>query len=99
MIVNLDNLKERYRDNKTDTESWGVIIEMETFALIRELIKALGKTEAEIVDLRKQVNALTPGEAPYPYPAYDIPGESFYITELIAHLYECIFAEQPDPYL
>ena len=95
MIVDLDYLKKRYRDSEIDTESYGVHIEMEAFALIRELMNALEKAQEEIYNLRKEVNELTPGEPVYPYPAYDIPGESFYLTELIAHLYKLIFSEDP----
>jgi len=96
MIVDLDYLKERYRDEEIDAESYGVFIEMEAFALIRELVAALEKAQAEILKLRMEINDLTKGGPVYPYPAYDIPGESFYITELIAHLYKNIFAEEPE---
>jgi hypothetical protein len=96
MIVNLDYLKERYRSEQADTESYGVYIEMEAFTLIRELIKAIEETQNEIVSLRRQVNDLTQGEPVYPYPAHDIPGQSFYITELIAYLYKLIFKEELD---
>jgi hypothetical protein len=95
MTVNLDDLEERFRNDETDTESYGVYIEMEAFALIRELLAASGKTRDMIVKLRGEVNALAPDGPVYPCPARDGPGGSFYVTELIRDLYERIFSEAP----
>ena len=99
MVINLDYLKENYRPEEVDVEEYGVFIEMEAFVLIRELLGVANKLRAEVIDLRNEVNGLTPAgaEKPYPYPASDIPEFSFFISRLISRLYKYIFGEYISP--
>jgi hypothetical protein len=96
MIVNLDYFKERYRDWEVCTETYACSIEDEAAALIRMLLKDAETMQAEIISLRKDTNDLTPGEPVYPNPEEEIPGESYYISELILYLYEDIFPKTAD---
>jgi hypothetical protein len=98
MLANLDELKVRYRNEEVDVDQFGVFVEIEAFALIRELLRTRGLLEAEVYELRKKINGLTTvGEdVPYPWPAHDIPGDTFYIGKLILTLYKGIFDEEID---
>jgi hypothetical protein len=99
MIVNLDELKDRYRPEEVDTDSYGVYIELEAFALIRELLGAVNRLQEEVYSLREHVNLLSlmrEEEPPYPEPAYNMPGDAFYVNCLINDLYEKIFDETND---
>jgi hypothetical protein len=71
---------------------------MEAFALIRELLGAVNRLQEEVYNLRKHINLLSSAEEepPYPEPAYDMPGDEFYVNCLINDLYEKIFDETTD---
>jgi hypothetical protein len=99
-MINLDELDVDYRNNGgrdevMDDEAYGVYVHLECFALIRELINARKELQDEVYGLRNEVNDLTSfdEDLPYPEPARDMPGNSFYIKELIRTLYEGIFDE------
>jgi hypothetical protein len=98
MLVNLDELKVRYRDEEVDADQFGVFVELDAFTLIRELLRTRELLEAEVYELRMRINDLTPvsDDVPYPWPAYDMPGETFYIEKLIQTLYKGIFDEEID---
>lgn len=105
MMINIDNLGVDYRrnggrDEVMDDEQYGVLIHLECFILIRELIKACEKLQAEVYELRNEVNYLTPFDEkiPYPEPAYDMPGSSCFVNELIRTLYKGIFDEDTEYY-
>jgi hypothetical protein len=100
MMINLDELNVDYRNNGSrdevmDNEQYGVYVQIECFALIRELLNACKELRTEVYELRNEVNALTSFDEniPYPEPARDMPGNSVYISELISSLYEGIFDE------
>jgi hypothetical protein len=101
MMINLDELNVDYRNNGgrdevMDNEQYGVYVQLECFALIRELINACKELRTEVYELRYEVNdlALSDGKIPYPEPARDMPGNSVYVNELIRTLYEGIFDEE-----
>jgi hypothetical protein len=105
MIINLDELEVDYRNNggrdeTIDDEQYGVLINIECFLLIRELINAHKKLRTEINELRNEVNELAPcgEELPYPQTVYDMPGTSYYVNELIRTLYKGIFDEDAQCY-
>jgi hypothetical protein len=105
MMIDLDELNVDYKDNGDrdevmDHEQYGVCVQIECFALIRELINVHKELRAKVYELRNEVNELTSTDenVPYPVPAHDIPGNSFYINELIRTLYEGIFDEDAGPY-
>lgn len=98
MYINLDEMKEKYRPEEVDVESYGVYIEMEAFILIRELLNVSRELQLEVYDLREEVNELYPfDDRPYPFPADDIAEFSFFITCMISSLYEKIFDEDIFP--
>lgn len=99
-MINIDDLGVDYRrsggrDEVLDDEQYGVLVHLECFLLIRELIDAHKKLWSEICKLRNEVNELTPidEDPPYPMPMYDMPGGSYYVSELIRILYDGIFDE------
>jgi hypothetical protein len=100
MMINLDELRIEYREEMVDAEAYGVYVQLECFILIRELIKACEELQAEVYELREMVNGLTPPDEdiPYPEPAYDMPGSSCFVNQLIRTLYEGIFDEDTGYY-
>jgi hypothetical protein len=105
MMIDIDELGVDYRRNNgtdevLDNEQYGLLIQIECFLLIRELLRVRENLLEEIFDLRNEVNELAyaNGERTYPYPdpGDHLPGNSFYLCELIRTLYEGIFSEDLD---
>jgi hypothetical protein len=100
MLMNIDRFAERYRRDE-DPCAFSVMIEMDAFALIRELLGVIGKLEDAVIRLREEVNdiaidAQITEDIPYPFPASDVPTDAFYVSELIRSLYNDIFSEDID---